>query len=152
MPSNIVRFDPFEDLSRIQRELNRYVDDNGRSSTRNASEHANARTWAPVVDIAEDTNEIRIKAELPGIKQSDIDIELTGDTLTLRGERKFEDTEKRDNYVRIERSYGAFHRSFTIGVPVDQNNVNATFKDGILEVRIPKSEETKPKKVAVNIG
>ena len=101
------------------------------------------------MDIFEDQNEIVVKAELPGLKQEDIDIELTGDTLTIKGERKFEDTQRKDNYVRVERSYGHFQRSFTIGVPVQHDDVKASYKDGVLEVHLPKSEATKPKKVQV---
>ena len=145
---NIVRFDPFEDMTRLQREVNRLFED--RSATRGGAETASTRAWSPLVDILEDRNEIVVKAELPGIKQEEIDIELTGDTLTLRGERKFEDTPHKDNYVRIERSYGSFQRAFTIGVPVQHDGVKASYKDGILEIHLPKSEETKPKKVQVS--
>lgn len=148
--ANIVRFDPFEDfsnLARLQREVNRLFEDNSRAGR--ASEPASTRTWAPAVDILEDANEIVVRAELPGIKQEDIDIELTGDTLTLRGERKFADTQRQDNYVRVERAYGQFQRSFTIGVPVRSDAVTAAYKDGLLEVHLPKSDETKPKKVQV---
>jgi HSP20 family protein len=148
--ANIVRFDPFEDLTRLQREVNRLFEDNTRSGR--GTEPASTRTWAPAVDIFEDKDEIVVKAELPGLKQEDIDIELTGDTLTLKGERKFEDTQRRDNYVRVERAYGAFQRAFTIGVPVQHDGVTATYKDGVLEVHLPKSEATKPKKVQVAAG
>jgi HSP20 family protein len=147
--ANIVRFDPFEDMVRLQREVNRLFEDNSRSGVRNGSELANARTWAPAVDIVEDQNEIVLRAELPGIDRNSIDIELTGETLTIKGERKFEDTQQRENYIRIERSYGTFQRSFTIGVPVQADKVAASYKDGVLEVHLPKSEATKPKKVQV---
>jgi HSP20 family protein len=145
--ANIVRFDPFEDMNRLQREVNRLFEDNGRSGR--GTEPVSARTWAPAVDILEDQNEIIVRAELPGIKQEEIDIELKGEMLTLRGERQFEDTQRKDNYVRVERSYGQFQRAFTIGVPVKNDAVTASYKDGILEVHLPKSEETKPKKVKV---
>ena len=146
--ANIVRFDPFEDLTRIQREVNRLFEDNGR--TGRSTEPASTRTWAPPVDIFEDHNEIVVRVELPGIRQDDIDIELTGDTLTIKGERKFEDAQRKDNYVRVERAYGQFQRSFTIGVPVQNDAVKASYKDGLLEVHLPKSEATKPKKVKVS--
>ena len=146
--ANIVRFDPFEDLSRLQRDVNRLFEDNTR--TGRGSEPASTRTWAPPVDILEDQNEIVVKAELPGIKQDDIDIELTGETLTIRGERKLEEAQRQENYVRVERAYGQFLRSFTIGVPVQNDAVRASYKDGLLEVHLPKSEATKPKKVKVS--
>lgn len=152
--ANIVRFDPFEDMARLQREVNRLFEtgERGGSLGRGNAEHTSTRIWAPAVDIAEDQAEIVVKAELPGLKQEDIDIELTGDTLIIKGERKFDDTQRKDNYVRIERAYGAFQRSFTIGVPVQNDAVSASYKDGVLEVHLPKSEETKPKKVVVSAG
>ncbi|MCW3060091.1 MAG: Heat shock protein Hsp20 [Capsulimonas sp.] len=148
--ANIVRFDPFEDLGRLQREVNRLFEDNSRTSR--GTETTAARTWAPSVDILEDGSEIIVIADLPGLRQEDIDIELTGETLTIKGERKFEDTQRKDRYVRVERSYGTFQRSFTIGVPIQNDAVKASYKDGILEVHLPKSEETKPKKVQVSAG
>ena len=148
--ANIVRFDPFEDMARLQRDVNRLFEDNGRSSGgRQGAELASARTWAPAVDIFEDAEEIVVHVELPGLKQDDIDIELTGDTLTIKGERKFADTQRKDNYVRVERAYGHFQRSFTVGVPVQHDAVKASYRDGLLEVHLPKSPETKPKKVQV---
>jgi HSP20 family protein len=147
--ANIVRFDPFEDMVRLQREVNRLFEDNSRTGNNHGTEQTTARTWAPAVDIVEDGNEIVLKAELPGIKQDDIDIELTGDTLILRGQRKFEDEQRKEHYVRMERSYGAFQRSFTVGVPVEQDKVSASYKDGVLEIHLPKSEAIKPKKVQV---
>ena len=149
--ANIVRFDPFEDMVRLQREVNRLFEDNGRGGRANP-EHASARTWAPAVDIHEDADSITVKADLPGLRQEDIDIELHGDTLTLKGTREFTDTQRKDSYVRVERSYGQFQRSFTVGVPVRADAVSASYKDGVLEVTLPKSEETKPKKVTVSAG
>jgi len=147
--TNIVRFDPFEDIGRLQREVNRLFEDNPCSTGRGGFELASARTWAPAVDIFEDAEEIVVKAELPGLKQENIDIELTGDTLTFRGERKFADTQRKDNYVRVERAYGHFQRSFTIGAPVQHEGVKASYRDGLLEIHLPKSPQTKPKKVQV---
>ena len=152
MPTNIVRFDPFEDMARLQREVNRLFDDSSRPTGRAGSEPAFARTWAPAVDIFEDREGIMVRADLPGLRLEDIDIELTGDTLTLKGERKFQDAQRKDGYVHVERAYGQFRRSFTIGSPVRNDAVKASYKDGILEVYLPKSEETKPKKVQVSAG
>lgn len=152
--SGIVRFDPFRELDRLQSEVNRLFEgfNGGQPEGRGASTAAGAlstRQWSPAVDVAENENEIVLHAELPGLKQEDIDIELTGDTLTLRGERKFESEEHRNDFVRIERSYGRFQRSFTLGIPIDAEKVTATYRDGVLEVHLPKSEETKPRKVQV---
>ena len=151
----LVRFDPFRELDRLQSEMNRLFEgysQTGDRPTEARGAGALSRAWAPVVDIAENENEIVLRAELPGMKQEDIDIELTGDTLTLRGERRFEDEERRDNFVRVERSYGRFQRAFTLGVPVQHDQVRASYRDGILEIHLPKSEETKPRKVQVSVG
>ncbi|HOP80833.1 MAG TPA: Hsp20/alpha crystallin family protein, partial [Armatimonadota bacterium] len=98
----------------------------------------------------EDENNIVLRAELPGMKREDIDIEVTQDSLAIRGERKFDQDEK-INYVRVERPYGPFARTFAINVPINTADVKATYRDGILEVTVPKSEETKPKKVQVTV-
>lgn len=144
----IVRFDPFRELDRLQNEVNRLFEGYTAQPTERSA-GVPARVWSPAVDVVENENAVILRAELPGMRQEDIDIELTGDTLTLRGERRFENEERKDNYVRVERSYGRFQRSFTLGVPVQHDKVNATYRDGVLEVTLPKSEETKPRKVQV---
>jgi len=159
----IVRFDPFRELDRLQNEVNRLFEGHNSNADVPAPARQNSgggnggnalmtRAWAPVVDIAETQNEVVLRAELPGLKQDDIDIELTGDTLTLRGERKFENEERKDNFVRVERSYGRFQRSFTLGVPVQNDQVSATYRDGVLEIHLPKSEQTRPRKVQVSVS
>jgi HSP20 family protein len=156
MASNIVRYDPFEELTRLQRDMTRLFDESFRAPARSGSDGngqgITTRAWAPLVDVREDANEVVVHAELPGVKQEDIDIEVTGDTLILRGERKFEETEQKKNYVRVERAYGSFQRSFTIGVPIETDKVAAEFKDGVLTIHLPKSEAIKPKKVQVGGG
>jgi HSP20 family protein len=150
----IVRFDPFRELDRLQSEVNRLFEGYNGSPERGASQGMTApnRLWSPSVDVAENQNEIVLRAEVPGMRQEDIDIELTGDTLTIRGERRFENEERKDQFVRVERSYGRFQRSFTLGVPVQNDRVSATYRDGVLEVHLPKSEETKPRKVQVTVA
>jgi HSP20 family protein len=157
----IVRFDPFRELDRLQNEVNRLFEGYTRTPEQQRSSSSGdgsamapyqGRVWSPSVDVAETQTEILLRAELPGMRQEDIDIELSGDTLTLRGERKFENEEKRENYVRVERSYGRFQRSFTLGVPVKFEEVTANYRDGILEVRLPKSDATRPRKVQVTGG
>lgn len=145
---SLARWDPFRDLEALQEDVNRLFQD---TMARPRREAPASRVWAPPVDVAEDDDQIAVKVELPGMKKEDIDIELTGDTLTIRGERKFENEEKRDKYVRVERVYGRFQRSFTVGVPIKADELKAAYKDGILEITIPKAEEVKPKKVEVNV-
>jgi HSP20 family protein len=151
MANSIVRFDPFEDLSRLQREMNRLFNDSYSAPTtrRSPDSAAFSAGWAPAVDVAEDASEITLKIELPGVKKDEIDLELSSDTLTIRGEKKFEEKEKAGNYVRIERSFGKFQRTFSLSVPIQQDKITANFSDGVLTVRLPKSEASKPKKVLV---
>jgi len=151
MAASIVRYDPLEELTRLQRDMTRLFDENYGMPVRTNGNGITTRVWAPAVDVREDENEVVVHAELPGVKLEDIDIEVTGDTLTIRGERKFEQTEKKKNYVRVERTFGSFQRSFAIGVPVQNDKVAASFKDGVLTVHLPKSEAVRPKKVPVAI-
>ena len=149
--NNIVRFDPFEDLGRLQREMNRLFEDT--QTPRWARTNGIAQgVWAPQVDIHEDGNAITVKVDLPGVKQEDIDIQLTNDSLTITGERKFEDEERKSNYVRVERAYGSFTRTFTLPQTVDQENVQADYDKGVLKVKLAKKAEAKPKQIKVNVG
>ena len=140
--------DPVETMMRLQDDFSRVF--NPRAAQ--PREHMSTRVWSPTVDVYEDGDAIVIKADLPGVNESDIDIEMTGDTLTIRGERKFEDESNRDKYIRVERQFGAFQRSFTIGIPVEADKVRANYRNGILELTVPKAEVTKPKKVLVTAG
>lgn len=146
---SLVHWDPFADMHQLREQVNRLFE---QSLTRSGNEPASMRTWAPSVDIVETENELVVHAELPGIKPEDIQIQVEGDTLTLRGERKFEKEEKGKQYVRVERAYGSFQRSFTLNVPVKQDKVSANYRDGVLEINIPKAEEVKPKQIKVNIA
>jgi len=139
----ISRWDPFRDLSVLQDRINRIFSEHSRA------EEPGSRTWAPVVDILETPSDLIVRAEIPGAKREEIDVEVTAESLTIRGERKF-DTENKDQYLRVERPYGPFQRSFSIGVPVQADKVKATYKDGILEIVVPKAEEVKPKKIQID--
>jgi HSP20 family protein len=108
-------------------------------------------TWAPACDIYENDNEIVIKAELPEVKKEDINVSFENGVLSIRGERKFSEETKRENYHRLERSYGEFTRSFTLPNFVDASKINAEFKDGVLRVTMAKREEAKPKQVEVKV-
>lgn len=106
-------------------------------------------TWAPAVDIYETDNEIVVKAELPEVKKEDVYVSIENNLLTIRGERKFSEETKKENYHRVERSYGEFMRTFTLPSFVDANKVNAEFKNGMLVVTLAKREEAKPKQIEV---
>lgn len=142
--NNVLRWDPFRELERLQSEINRAFE-----TTTQQSPPSAPRTWSPSVDVLETQEAVTLHLELPGMKQEEIDIELSGEILTVRGERKLNHEEKRDHYVRIERSYGRFQRTFTLSTPIQSDKVTAAYRDGILEITLPKSEETKPRKIAV---
>ena len=107
------------------------------------------REWMPPFDVSETEGEIIVKAELPGMNVEDIDITLTDGLLTIKGERKMEKEDKRENYHRIERQFGSFSRSLNLGVNVKADSIDAGYKDGVLTVTLPKAEEDKPKKIEV---
>lgn len=147
----ITRWDPFRDMAELQDRINRIFEDRMTRGER-GGEPVSTRTWAPAVDIYEDENQLVVRADIPGLKKEDIDIQVTSDALVISGERKFEETDAdKRNYVRVERAYGPFQRTFTIGVPVKPGEVKASYKDGVLEVMVPKAEEIKPKKVQVEV-
>ena len=147
----IVRWDPFRDVVTLQDRMNRMFDQ-ALSRTRAYDEEGlTASTWAPAVDIFETAENIVMKAELPGVSRENIDIQVRDNTLTLKGERKFEREVKDENYLRIERSYGAFQRAFSLPTVIQQDKIEAVFKDGVLEVMLPKAEEAKPKQVKVEV-
>jgi HSP20 family protein len=107
------------------------------------------RAWAPAVDVAETDKEIVLHAELPGMKKEEIDIQLTGDTLTLRGERRRQEAQRGENFHRIERQYGAWQRIFQIEAPIDTQGVAASYENGVLTVRLPKQAAAQPRQIPI---
>ena len=107
------------------------------------------REWVPAFDVSETENEVIVKGELPGMDVKDIDIALTDGLLTIKGERRLEKEDKKENYHRIERQFGSFSRSLNLGTKVRSDGIEATYKDGILTVTLPKVEESKPRKIEV---
>jgi HSP20 family protein len=150
----IVRWEPFRDLVSIQDRMNRLFDDAFRGSPRQATEDdwALGGSWAPVVDIFEKDGNIVLKAELPGVDPKNVDIRVENNTLSLRGERELDREVKREAYHRVERSYGSFTRSFTLPNVVDVEKIKAEFKDGVLQLTLPKRDEAKPKQIRVQVG
>ncbi len=110
---------------------------------------ATEAVWSPLVDVHETKEGFLLQVELPGVKQEDIQVSMVGDTLTLKGERKRETEVKEDSYHRIERSYGTFQRSIVLPSVLDPNRVKATYREGVLEIQLPKKEEAKPKEIKV---
>jgi HSP20 family protein len=145
----ITRWRPFRDLVSIQDEMNRLFDDFfGRPVTRPEWTEG---VWTPSVDVSETKDNVIINAEIPGMSKEDVKLSVQNNVLTLSGERKQEKEEKDANYHRIERSYGSFSRSFTLPASVKPDKVKATYKDGILKITLPKSEEAKPKQIPIGV-
>ena len=143
----LVRWDPVRDLASME------IDRLNNMFTNFIGGEGFTRNWMPPVDIYEtDNHEVVIKAELPEMKREDISVTFENNILTLRGERKFETEVPRDGYQRFERFYGSFSRSFTLPSTVDTENVNAEYDNGVLNIRLDKRAEAKPKQIKVNIG
>ena len=140
--------DPFR---LVQQRLNRFFDENFLPFTLPYEENIALTTWTPFCDIYETENEFVVKAELPGLKKEEVKVNIEGNILTFMGERKFEEETKKENFVRVERTYGQFMRSFTLPAFIDVTHITADFKDGILKIVLPKFEEAKPKAIAVNV-
>jgi HSP20 family protein len=152
MANDISRWDPLKELDQLQSRLSTLF---GRSALRNNGEKDEAMTvaeWAPLVDIAEDDNEYLINVELPEIQKENVRVTVNHGVLSIQGERMFEQSENGKKYHRVERAYGRFSRSFTLPDYVDGNRIAADFKEGVLRVHVPKSEQAKPKSIQVKIA
>jgi HSP20 family protein len=134
---------PLRELEDWQREMENFL---GRPIWSSNGE----RDWMPAVDVIEKDNEFIVKAELPGMKEKDIDVSVVGDTLTIKGEKKTETEIKEEDYYHCERAYGSFYRSVPLPSAVDTSKIEANIEDGVLEVTLPKVAEVKPKKIAVS--
>ena len=144
----LTRWDPFRDFTVLQDRMNRLFQD----FTPRGEQDLTAGNFVPPVDIYEDEQGISVKAELPGVDPKDVDVRVENNTLTIKGERKFEKEEKEENFHRMERRYGSFVRSFTLPNSVDTDNVKADFENGVLTIHLLKRAEAKPKQIKVSVG
>jgi HSP20 family protein len=145
--SIVTRWDPHHGLSGLQEQVNRLFE----SSFPGRSDNSALTTWAPAVDIYETENELVVKADLPDVSEKDLDVRIENNTLTIRGERKFEKKVEEENYLRVERTYGSFSRSFSLPNTVNSEAIKAEYKNGVLTVELPKRAESKPKQIKVNV-
>lgn len=143
----IAKYDPFREIRSLQDEVNRLFSNS--SSTASGRDEAMSGAWLPKVDIFENQENLVLEAELPGMTRDDFELSFENNTLTLKGERKFEKKDEGDNYHRVERAYGSFTRSFTLPNTVTVDGVTAEFNNGILHVSLPKREETKARKIEI---
>lgn len=142
------RWEPFRGVGSLQEQINRVFDDVvGRTSDESA-----LSTWVPAVDIYETEHELVVKADLPDVDPKDLDIRVENNLLTIHGERKFEKKVSEENYLRVERSYGTFSRSFSLSNTVNPEAIKADYQNGVLTLSIPKREEAKPKQIKVNVS
>jgi HSP20 family protein len=147
----LVRWDPFRELEEVSDRLNRMFARPAVSRT-NGKETMIVADWTPSVDISETEGEYQIKAEIPDVKKDDVKVTLEDGVLTIQGERKHEQEEKGKKFHRIERSYGSFVRTFSLPDVIDEGKVKAEFKDGVLNLHLPKSEKAKPKAIEVKVA
>lgn len=145
----LTRWDPFREFNTLQDRMNRLFRD---SYSEGREEGLITTAFAPAVDVYEDEHNVTLKIEVPGIEEKDIDVRIENNTLTVRGERKFEKDEKEENYLRVERQYGSFTRTFTLPNTVETENVSANYDKGVLKIKLAKRAEAKPKQIKVNIG
>ncbi len=149
----LVRWDPIREIDSLQGEMNRLFSSFfDTPTTRGGNGNAGARRWMPAMDLVETGEHFVLKADLPGMTENDVNIELENNVLTVSGERKTEHEEKHEGYYRIERSTGAFSRSLTLPEGIDADAVTATFDNGVLEVRIPKPAQAQPRRVQIGVG
>jgi len=146
MNRSITRFEPFRGMN-LHEQFSRLLEDSFSNSDKNSS----LASWAPAVDIHETEGELVVTADLPGMAEQDIDVRVENNMLTIRGERKFEKSVNEDNFLRVERAYGSFSRSFSLPNTVNTEAIKAEYRNGVLVVKMPKREEAKPKQVKVNV-
>jgi HSP20 family protein len=145
--NSLNRWEPFRNAATLHEQLNRVFGEGF-----NRHEESNLTTWAPAVDIVETEHELVVNADLPDVDSKDLDIRVENNILTIRGERKFEKQVNEGNYLRVERAYGAFARSFSLANTVNSEAIKADYQNGVLTLHIPKREEAKPKQIKVNVG
>ncbi|HWR16929.1 MAG TPA: Hsp20/alpha crystallin family protein [Terriglobales bacterium] len=149
MSSMITRWDPFRELAQLQDRVNRLFQETGVGGR---EEGISTASFVPPVDIYETEQNIVLKMEVPGVEQKDLDIRIENNTITVRGERKFEKEVKEENFHRVERRYGSFQRSFSLPNTVNTEQVSADYDNGVLKITLAKRAEAKPKQIKVNVG
>src|SRR3989442_9039473 len=144
----LTRWEPFRGATSLQDQVNRLFSD----VLERKGEESSLTAWAPSVDIYETEHELVVKADLPEVDPKDLDIRVENNILTIRGERKFEKKVSEENYLRVERAYDSFARSFSLANSVNAEAIKADYHNGVLTLTLPKREESKPKQINVNVG
>ena len=144
---NIVRWNPFNEMSLLQNQMNRLFDTALHTWPGDSNGTSN---WTPAADIYESENELVVNLDLPGVDPKMVDVRVENNVLTISGERKFQVKQNKDNFHRVERSYGAFGRSFTLSTSVDPEKIRASYKAGVLSIALPKAETAKPRRIEIS--
>ncbi len=147
----LIRWEPARELQTIQQEMNRLFG-SAFDVQAGAGNGAGAGRWVPAMDLVEDGDHFVLRADLPGIDEDAVSVEVEDNVLTISGNRKSEHEDRKEGYHRIERAFGRFSRSLTLPEGIDAESIEASFKNGVLEVRVPKPEQRKPRRVAINVG
>jgi HSP20 family protein len=147
----LIRWEPVRELNTLQSEMNRLFNTLFDAPPQNGGSTA-LRRWLPPMDLVETEEDFVLRADLPGLSEQDVNVELEDNVLTISGERESEHEERKEGYYRVERATGTFSRSLTLPEGVEAGAIKASFDKGVLEVRIPKPEERKPRKVAISVG
>jgi HSP20 family protein len=146
----LIRWEPVRELNTLQNEMNRLF--NSVFDTPAPNGNSTLRRWIPAMDLVETDDDFVLRADLPGLSEGEVNIELEDNVLTVSGERKSEHEDRKEGYYRVERASGSFSRSLTLPEGVNPEAIKASFDKGVLEIRIPKPEERKPRKVAISVG
>ena len=147
---SIIRWEPLRELSSLQNEVNRLFNTVVDAPVADSGERM--RRWMPAMDLVEDQDAFVLRADLPGMRQEDVSIEFEDNVLTLSGERRSEHEERKEGFHRVERAFGSFSRTLTLPKGIDPEAISASFDNGVLEVRIPKPEESKPRRISIGVG
>jgi HSP20 family protein len=146
---SVDRRDPFRNLGDIQSEVNRLFDVfSGRAMPTTSSQ---GPSWTPLVDMHETSDELVLRVELPGVREKDVAVSITGDFLTIKGERRWDGENKGQKFLHVERAYGQFERLIQLPMAVQADKVRAAYRDGVLEITLPKAEELKPREIKIDI-
>lgn len=143
----VERWDPFRGMGEMQNEINRLFENFGSRPAMAGGE----RTWLPTVDVHETKDDIVLSFDIPGVSEKDVQLTITGDLLTLKGERRFDRESNENTYHRVERLYGKFERSVQLPMTVQTDKVKATYRDGVLEVKLAKADEVKPRQIKIDL-
>ena len=144
----LTRWYPIREVASLQNHVNSLFQD----YASNENEPVTAASFVPAVDVYENAEEVVLKLEIPGVREDDVDIRVENQTLTVRGERKFETEEKKENFHRIERRYGSFFRSFSLPTSVDTENVQASYNAGVLKLELKKKVSAQPRQIKINVA